>query len=161
MELKHTVSLSGKWVRGKGKCSRVSHYLNISDNGGGAAGEAYTDVTLLQYRGNTTVANTTLAPAAIPSDTYIPTQFGAILETHLGEDPTGPTAADWTGYVGNIQVDVNRGAYVDHTRTFYQESFTVDTPAIPSSLRDDRIVTTTATYNVNIPNDDVEYESYG
>lgn len=161
IELKHTVSLTGKWIRGKGKCNRITHYLNISDNSGGVGGEAYTDVTLLQYRGTTTVTNTPLVPTTPPADTYIPTQWGAILQTHLGEDPSGPNTQYWNGYVGNKAIDVFENGYVNHTKTFYQESFIVDTPAIPGEIRNDRTLFATANYNVNIPNDDIEYQSYG
>lgn len=161
IELKHTVSLTGKWVRGKGKCSQIVHYLNISDTTNGSAGEAYTDVTLLQYRGNTTVSNTPLVPATPPVDTYIPTQNGAFLETHLGQNPSSEAAAKWTGYIGNKSVAVTKNGSIDHSRTFYPESFVVDTPGIPDSLRNDRILTKSVNYNVNIPNDDTEYESYG
>lgn len=161
MELKHTVSLTGKWIKGKGKCNTINHYLNISDNTNGIAGEAYTDVTLLQYRGNTTISDTPLIPTTPPADTYIPVQNGAILETHLGQDPSSDAAVRWTGYIGNKVISTVKNGSLDHSRTFYPESFVVDTPGIPDSLRSDRILAKSVSYNVNIPNDDTEYESYG
>lgn len=162
VELKHTVALSGKWMRGKGKCERITHYLNISDNNGGVGGEAYTDITLLQYRGRTTVSETPLTVTSAPSDTNVPTQLSPVLGTHLGQDPTTTAAATWNGYIGNnsiyTQTTLLSFAY---TRSNYQESFVVDTPIIGGELRDDRVLGKTASYDINIPNDDTVYQSYG
>lgn len=161
IELKHTVALTGKWIRGKGKCNRITHYLNISDNQQGIGGDFYTEISFLQYRGNTTVSETPLVPAAAPSDTVVPTQPGVILQTHLGQDPSTPQAASWNGYVGNIGIVQLSGGKVNRTRTNYQESFIVDTPDIPSAIRDQRVLTASGSYNINIPNDNTQYESYG
>jgi len=162
MELSHTVQLTGKWMRGSGKCSRITHYLNISDNGGGVGGEAYTDVMLLQYRGSSTITPTPLTVTAPPIDNTVYTQFGAILQTHLGEDPDQPAAALWNGYVGNKTITQSTsGGGSNITRSNYPESFTVDTPSIPDNLRSTKTLAKSVTYNVNLPNDNVVYESYG
>jgi hypothetical protein len=158
IELKHTCAVTGKWMRGKGKVERITHYMDCNKEGA----QAYTEVTLLQYRGQSTVSETALVPTSAPSDTNVPTQVGGFLQTHLGEDPSQPSAINWNGYVGNKAITQNLGGGgVNYTRTNYQESFIVDTPAVPNELRKDRKLVASATYNVNIPNDNHEYESYG
>lgn len=162
MELYHTVSLSGKWVRGKGKIQSITHYMNISDNDGGVGGEAYSDITLLQYRGHTTVTDTPLTVTAAPSDPTVAYSASVNLDTHLGEDPTQSGAQYWNGYIGNNSLYKQTGPTTfAYTRSQWQESFIVDTPAIPDQYRKDKELTKTASYDVNIPNDDTEYQSYG
>jgi len=162
LELKHTIALSGKWVRGKGKCQRIVHSFCVSDCAFGAAGEAYTEVQLAQYRSTTTVTNTPLTVPTPPADTYVLPQTGAILGNHYGEDPSTPQAATWNGYVGNIYLlEFLPGIGNNHTRSKYQEMFIVDAPVIPDQIRNDRVLSSTVSYNVNIPSDSTVYESYG
>jgi hypothetical protein len=137
--------------------------MNISDNSGGTAGEAYTEISLIQYRGNQTVSETPLVVTSSPNDTTVYTVEGANLQTHLGIDPATPGSELWNGYVGNIVKYDPRSPYSvgGYVRTNYQVSFTVDTPAIPPVLRNDRVLTKSVSYNINIPNDTTAYESYG
>ncbi len=162
MELKHTIELTGKWIRGKGKANRIAHIMSISDSTYGSAGECYTEVSLLQYRENTTISDTPLVTPAAVADTTVTVQSGANLQTHLGLDPSGVGSEFWTGYVGNIQILVP-GAFggTNHTRSTYQESFIVDVPDVDPDLRQDRILVRSNAFSVNIPNDDTVYESYG
>lgn len=162
LELKHTIALSGKWVRGKGKCQRIVHSFCVSDCSFGTAGEAYTEVQLAQYRSTATVTDTPLSVPTPPADTYVLPQTGATLDTHLGEDPSTPQAASWNGYVGNIYLlEFLPGIGNNHTRSKYQEMFIVDAPVIPDQIRSNREIGSEVTYNVNIPSDSTVYESYG
>jgi len=169
MELKHTVALTGKWIRGKGKCRRVLHALCISDCSLGTGGDAYTDVTLAQYRGTGTISANALTIPSAPLDSYCPPQGSISLETHLGLDPGQLGAEHWNGYIGNIRINqsvpgligADGGTVYNWTRTNYQESFIVDTPAIPSEVRDNKTNYNTVNYNINIPTDSTVYESYG
>lgn len=162
VELKHTIELTGKWIRGKGKCQRITHILNISDNTNGSGGEAYSDITLLQYRGHTTVSETPLYVINSPTDTDNGGYLGLVLDTHLGQDPSAAEAANWNGYIGNnsLYKQTTLLSYA-YTRSNYQESFIVDTPTVSASLRSDKTLNSSASYDVNIPNDTTIYESYG
>lgn len=162
MNLSHTVALTGKWVRGRGKVSSLTHYMGVSDSNDALGGEAYTDITLLQYRGDSVVSDTALTVASKPSQSTSAGSFGIQLGTHLGEDPSTTVAASWNGYVGNTWNLVNTaGIGKNYVRTTYQESFIVDAPTIPSSLNGNKTISTSASYIVNIPNDNTVYESYG
>lgn len=162
LELKHTIALSGKWVRGKGKCQRIVHSFCVSDCSFGTAGEAYTEVQLVQYRGTSTITDTALIPPTPPSDTYVLPQYNIILGNHYGEDPSSTQAASWNGFVGNKAIrEQLPGGGINYTRTYFQESFIVDTPAIADQIRNDRDLAASASYNVNIPSDSTVYQSYG
>ena len=166
MELKHTVELTGKWIHGKGKVRRIEHHMSVSDSSSGTAGEAWTHIEMSQYRGVGTISETPIAVAASFSDSMTVVGGPAALETHLGEDPNGPNSVNWTGYVGNIAVRIpvaspGLGQVFDNTRTNYSEAFIVNTPAIEDEFRNDRILSKAVNYNINIPNDDTSYESYG
>lgn len=165
IELKHTVSLTGKWMRGKGKVRRIEHTMCVSDCDGGTAGEAYTEVELATYKSIGVVSETPLNVTAPPIDEPNVQQPGRALQTHLGVDPASAGSQNWTGYVGNIairqQIQTSTGTITNFTRTNYQESFIVTTPAIQPDFRDDRVLPKTVTYNIHIPNDNVEYEAHG
>jgi hypothetical protein len=71
------------------------------------------------------------------------------LGNHYAQDPTTPEAANWNGYIGNGQPP---GQFY---RTTYTEQFIVDVPEIPEAIRQEQVVPASATYNVEIPNDDL------
>ena len=162
IELYHTVELTGKWMRAKGKCRRIEHNMCVSKCSAGKAGEAYSEIELAQYRGVGSIAETPLQPPAPIPDIPDLFEISYNLETHLGIDPSLPGSENWTGYVGNISKQVPiPGGGIDNIRTNYQESFIVTTPPIPDAERNQRDLAGTATYNINIPTDDTEYEAYG
>jgi hypothetical protein len=162
IELRHTASLTGKWVMGKGKVYSITHVMGISDSSGGASGDSYTDISLMQYRGTTTVSETSLAIPTVPAEGAINNVFGAVLDTHLGEDPAASGASAWNGYIGNVWTFKSGGSIGgNYIRTNYTESFVVDSPTIPTNLTDNKVLTKSVTYNVNIPNDNTVYQSYG
>ena len=168
IELRHTVALTGKWVRGKGKCKRIEHHMSITESSSGASGECYTALWLAQFRGvGTTTASSLVVPAGFNDAPTV--NSGVVnLQTHLGEDPSQNGSENWDGYVGNVaiteQVPPIPGSVfpgINYTRTYYQESFIVNTPAIDDQYRSERNLTKAVNYAVNIPTDDTEYQSYG
>lgn len=166
IELRHTVALTGKWMRGKGKCKRIEHHMSISDSESGAGGESYTAVQLAQYRGVGSTAETAITAPTKPVDTPIYFEGSVGLDNHLGVDPSNSGSEDWTGYVGNIAIveaspQVGVFAGTNHTRTYFQESFIVTSPAVPDSFRSNKALAGSKTYNITIPTDDTVYESYG
>ncbi len=168
MELKHTVALTGKWIRGKGKVKRIEHHMSISDSNSGAAGECWTHIDLAQYRTvGTTSANAITVPTGFNDQPTV--YMGTVnLDTHLGEDPSLTGSEYWTGYVGNKQIIERIPAppgtifpTVNYTRTNYQESFIVNSPAVEDQFRQQRNLAKAVNYSINIPTDDTSYESYG
>ena len=170
IELYHTVRLTGKWIRAKGKCKTITHVMNISDSNSGIGGSNYTEITAAQYRGQQQVAETPLV--ASPQATVVvppPHEPFINIGSRYGVDPSLPEAASWDGYVGNKSIreqvpNVLGPGYpsaVNITRSKYQESFTVSSKDVSPDLRDEKVFNGAATYNVNIPNDDTVYQSYG
>lgn len=169
LELKHTVALTGKWVRGKGKCIRIIDQMNISENSGGMGGHAYVDVTIALYRGVGSTSEDSLVPTSPVVDTYCPIQAPVRLDSHIGIDPNTAGSENWTGYVGNkaitqtIPSPSSLSLITNYTRSQYQESFIVNTPSISGELRNEKILPKSVTYNINIPNETstTEYQTYG
>lgn len=165
IELKHTVSLTGKWMRGTGKVRRIEDIMCVSDCEEGTAGEAFSEIELATYKNIGAISETALNVTSPPVDEPNVQQPARALQTHLGIDPSSSGSENWTGYVGNIaiaqQIQTQTGTITNHTRTNFQEAFIVTAPAIQPDFRDDRTITKAATYNINIPTDDVEYEAHG
>ena len=154
VQLKHTISINTSRIVGKGKAKTITHKLS-SD------GVASTSVVVLLYRSTGTQAETSLVPPARPSS-IAPVQGSSVaLGTRWGINPAISGSAYWTGYVGNKWITVLTGGvgrFGIGTNTYYttyQQSFTVDTPAISSSKRSDSIRTASGTYNMSIPNDNL------
>lgn len=164
LELYHTVQLTGRWVKAKGKCVRINDVIQIS---GDQAGASYTEVTIAQYRSTGSNIDSPLVLPASPTNNFIPKQSTVALGCHIGIDPKSPGSELWNGYVGNKQVKervvvqnpngTGSRNVLNTKRTEYQESFTVDVPAISNDLREDKIFYQSASYSVNIPQDNTLY----
>ena len=88
---------------------------------------------------------------AIPSQTVF-------LGNHFGEDPSTERAKSWNGFIGNKFL----GAFGQGTfKTNFQISFVVDTPPISSGLRDERILSASQSYNVEVRNDPLVWVTDG
>jgi hypothetical protein len=166
LELKHTVRLTGKYIQGKGKASKIEHFLCISDCESGTAGEAYTAAELSFYRGVGGGVNSALNLVAPGTFRPTITTTSINLDTHLGIDPEKASnhSENWDGYIGNITTTVNLGGApprLNTYRTGFQEAFIVETPAIEDEVRDDRVVEATGTYYVDVPADSVSVTTYG
>ncbi len=153
VDLKHTVQTTATKVSCKGKVSSITHTINCQ------TGEGYTDVSILLSRsfgGDT--ASLISIPAPVDDPAYIGTPTTINLGTHVGIDPNPAVtlgADKWNGYIGNKTIHSNLFA---DARTKFTEAFIVDYPAIPEILRGDRKVTSTAIFDIVIPNDDLEVE---
>ncbi len=150
VDLIHTVQTTATQVSCKGKVESITHSIDIETR------EAFTDVSLLlsrSFAGDSEDVWSIPDPTDNPS--YIGTPYAIELGTHVGLDPdptVTPGAEKWNGYIGNKRTNSNAQTAV---RTQFAESFIVDYPSIPDSIRGDRTVTSTADFDVVIPNDDL------
>lgn len=148
-DLKHTIQISATELSAKGKVFDIKHDLNLG------TGEATTTTTLVLSRAQGSASDSVLTLPAKPSDT-VPFNVQPItLGNHFGEDPTTEAAKSWNGMIGNrwLTVSTNEIGGSNTFKTKFQESFVVDTPAIPESQRNARNLAGTSSYNVEIPND--------
>lgn len=147
IDLKHTVRINALTSRAgaakitaKGKVYSIVHELNVLTT------EAITTVTLALSRSVGSAGDSSLSIPVMPEDTVNPGSGLITLGNHYGEDPTGHP--EWNGRIGNI---TKFGS-----RTDFPEQFVVDVPSIPDSVRQEKIKTISAGYNVAIPNDTLE-----
>lgn len=165
IELKHTCKLTGKWIKGSGKCTSIKETFIVATQDGKHSGEAYNEIEISNFRSTYTITSDPLGVLSAPIDNYIPGQLPIYLQTHLAIDPNSPGAENWTGYVGNKAIVERITSYnsifptTNFTRSKFQESFIVNAPAI-TDLTQDKTLPLSAVYNVNIPTDDITYESY-
>ncbi len=146
LELKHTVEIDTTPLSCKGKVVSIKHVINLIERKGHT-----TEINLALFRSQ---------GSAVTTDSIVPTKpIGVInipsatvvLGNHLGYDfDSLPviTTQIWNGFVGNTLPPL---AY-----TRYQEKFIVDTPSAPADLRDLKTLPATATYEVALPNDDLD-----
>lgn len=158
LELAHTVLISTSTLQAKGRCIRIMHTLDIV-NGKGSV----TDITIALFRSQGSSSDGAVVVPSRPGEVISVPSDTVVLQSHYGQDPETTTGSEtWTGHIGNrsfreLQTTVGVGYTWEgfvRTRTEYQESFVVDTPPIPDSLRKERIlIAGTGTYDVSIPND--------
>ncbi len=146
LELKHTVEIDTTSLTCKGKVSSIKHVLNLVDKKGHT-----TDINIALFRARSSATTTASTVPAKPSDSVSIPSATVVLGNHLGQDfdslPVATTQT-WNGFVGNTIPPL---AY-----TRFQEKFIVDTPNAPADLRDLKTLAATATYEVAIPNDDLD-----
>lgn len=144
VELHHTVQIATDPVQARGKVSEITHYFDINSR------EAYTEVVLVLSQSSGSASDSTLSAPSIAADSVnLPTP-SITLDNHFGISPdpeTNPDSVNWTGMIGNKYVS---GSLY---RTNYTEQFRVDTPAIPASVRNEKIRSKTTEYDVEIPDD--------
>lgn len=156
LDLKHTVDFSCEDIRSTtshiyaiGKVSAFTHTIDFKLE------KAYTDVELLLSRSFGSVSDDNPSVnIPIQNPGYIGSPQNVVLGTHLGINPdpaVTPGADKWTGYVGNKEKPATAvsGAY----RTTYPESFIVDFPPIPDSIRDEVNYSSDTQLIISIPND--------
>lgn len=155
IDLRHTVELSTTRIDCRGKVVGIKHNLNIG------TGEAYSEIDLALFRATGSQAETPLVTPTRPADGIAPFSAAYALGSHYGLDPSVPAAVNWTGHIGNKYITERITSGFNTKRTQYQESFIVDTPDIPSAYRDQRTITTAATYNIAIPDNTLVYTTVG
>jgi len=137
IDLRHTVQLTTAPVACKGKVFRIEHTLNVFTS------EAVTRVELALSQSIGSQSDDVLTLPTRLSDTpNIPTDT-IRLDNHFGVEPKGT----FSGAIGNRFL---RG---EISRTQFPEQFIVDSPDVPQELREQRTLTGTESFNVQIPND--------
>lgn len=146
LQLRHTVYLNTTRINTKGKVRSITHEFSPD-------GEATTSVRLALYRSIGSQAESTLSVPSRPTFETPSTISAATLQTRWGLNPNTTAARNWNGYVGNKWIIVGSGFNTNTFKTNYPESFTVDSPSIPSEKRDQKSYSSSSSYNISIPND--------
>ena len=142
IDLKHTVLVNTTPVIAKGKVFNITHDLNIG------TGEARTETKIALYQSQGSQSDSTLTVPTFSTDTVTLPTDTVTLGNHFGVDPdTVAGSESWTGFIANSFVS---GSFFPSN---FVPRFVVDTPEIPSYVRNERPRSTSATYNVSIPND--------
>lgn len=144
LELKHTVELDTTPVACKSKVTKIIHRLDLAEKNGLSS---YVELSVFRSEGSGSTTDSR-APSK-PSDVvYIPSA-SITLGNHLGFDfdnlPVTMTDT-WNGFVGNT---------IDPP-TRFTERFIVDSPDAPPNLRELRQLAASGSYNIEIPNDDLD-----
>lgn len=146
LELRHTVSLTGKWVTGKGVCNKIVHTFDTD------TGYASTTVELSIFRIVGSSSEDVLTPPSRVTGPTPKTPATPSLGSRWGLDPSTAVAGNFTGFFGNtIYEDFEGNTF----RTTYPVSFVVDTPAIPDNETQDNVISKSVSYNISIPQDNV------
>lgn len=153
VQLKHTVDLpSTKWIRGKGKVFSYTHNIDLSDHA-----DHWTEVVLKTYRSTASETDSSVTAPSRPSELLTAPSFAIALQSHYGQAPVEA----WTGHIGNKWIVERIGGGSNTYRSTYQEEFRVDVPKISNTYRNTRILSQSATYTVNIPQDTTTIIAYG
>lgn len=162
IELYHTVEVdasahTAQVIKITGRVYSIQHVLNFGQ--AGVAGTAYTKLDLtFSVSDDAVLPNTPFNLPTRPVDIPTVSGPGFSLTGHYGLPPNPA----WTGHIGNkniielLDYTSNGVRAYNHTKTKYPESFVVDTPAIPDANRANKMLPATASYNVYVPNDNVE-----
>lgn len=151
IDLKHTVELTTNRLNAKGKVYSIKHMIDGNTN------EAVTEVTLVLSKSLGSATDTPITIPPLPAESVNPGTGTIFLGNHFGEDPSQPGAELWNGMIGNRYITVPIGGLATNTfRTNYPEAFIVDTPAIPSSVRDEKTLAASTSYDLEIPDDLLE-----
>jgi len=148
VDLKHTVAVNATLFTTKAKVYSFTHDIDVT------TGRSETRVTLrLSRLPGVDTTDVWAVPAVIDNSGYINTDMSVALQTHTGESPDPaitPNAETWNGWIGNATVTQNN---IPLHRTNFVESFIVDYPAIPDTVRLKRTLASDSSFNINIPND--------
>lgn len=157
VDLKHTVRLNVEdpmsttaHINAKGKVKSINHIIDFAKE------TAYTEISLLLSKSDGSETNSGVVfNAPLQNPAYIGVPQTIVLGTHLGEDVNTTVGADkWNGWIANktVRSNVNQ----DLVRTTYPESFVIDFPEIPETLRGDLTYNSITALNIAIPDDDLE-----
>jgi hypothetical protein len=164
LELRHTIEIDTTPITCKGKVTKITHMLNIPERKGHS-----TEIEVALFRSNGSGTTTASTVPAKPTDVVSIPSGNVVLGNHMGLDIDNTSgSSSWNGYVGNTtgqltqdQLDVVplsdfSNAIKFPVKTTFPEKFIVDTPAIPEALRKLRPLVASATYEVAIPDDDLD-----
>ncbi len=148
LELRHTVSVNSSKVVCIGKVCKIKHTIGLMAKKGHTT---EIEIALFRSRGSATT-DATLVPSR-PSDSPSIPLNPVVLGTHIGQDPdTTSGSSAWNGFIGNGAFPLTSSLI----KTTFSEKFIVDTPAVPVGLTTNRYLTNTATYEVALPNDNLD-----
>jgi hypothetical protein len=145
VDLIHTLLIDTDPLVAQGKVYSIEHNMDIM------TGEATTEVAISLYRVVSDVVESA-TPIVLPTvnpGTADPGSGTITLGNHFGEDPTTELARSWNGFVGNRFPIGGLG------RTTYTEQFIIDSPPISDSVRQEKNLYSTGTYNIVVPRDDL------
>jgi hypothetical protein len=157
VDLIHTVALdvedprsSTAHISTQGKVSALTHMIDFRNE------TASTNLTLSITRmAGVSFTGPIIFQQPLQDPSYIGTPQNIALPTHTGINPdpnVTPGAELWTGYIGNRDLPpVNAGDTPQ--RTQFPESFVVDYPAMPDSLRNLVTYTSVTDFTLAIEND--------
>ena len=146
LELRHTLAISTTPLSCKGKIISLKHSINILERKGHT-----TDIDIALFRAQGSATTTASTVPTKPVDVVSIPSADVVLGNHLGYDFDAlpiATTQNWNGFVGNTIPPL--------LYTRFQEKFIVDTPNAPPALRDLRELAAAATFEVAIPNDDLD-----
>lgn len=139
INLSHTVETTATRISCKGKVQKYTHSFNHRTT------EAFTTVEVVLSRASGSTSEQTLAVPARLNTGSAPSAPGVInLGNHFGEDPSQSGAEAWTGFIGN--------KVVQGVKTNYTQIFVVDVPAIENESRDNKTLSGSTSYNIEVPN---------
>ncbi len=153
LDLRHTVlleteSFEGTDVTAKGKVYAITHTLDPRE------GDCNTQIELALSVSAGSSSDDALSLPTRPTNNLTHNGYSIILGSHYGEDPTNHP--EWNGFIGNKWITEYSGGGSNTFRTQYPESFVVDTPAIEGAYRDNVSLTASASYDVDIIDDDLD-----
>ncbi len=135
-----------------GKVSAISHTIDFRTE------QAYTDVTLSLSKAEGEDSNDPFGyeiPQQNPGYIGVPQRIN--LSTHSGIDPASTSLSDkWIGWICNKEITRSTGSAITVARTNFTESFVVDYPKIPDSLRNEVKYIADTELAIAIPDDFLE-----
>jgi hypothetical protein len=142
VDLWHTIKLNCTKLVATGRVYTFTHSINAS------TGEAYTSVELSMSQSTGSATDSSLSLPATLTSTPVYQQGSVQLGNgHYGLDPATTSGSEaWTGHIANKKL-------TGGTKSQHAVSFVVDTPDIGASLRNESVLTSSTSYDVEIPND--------
>lgn len=148
IDLKHTVRLNSTKIDVTGKVSEIRHTFDINNK------DASTTVELSFSQSEGSTSDSALSVPSAPSYSTTNDIPSIQLGNHHGLDPVNtPGAETWDGMVGNKWKWETIGTITNITKTDFPVYFIVTSPGVKEDARENRVVTQSSSYNVEIPND--------
>lgn len=144
VDLQHTVLIDTSTVVAKGKVYNITHNFDMNTR------QASSDITLVLSHTTGSASDNGIYIPYKPTDSIdFPTSIIA-LGNHFGIDQSKAVDKDkWNGMVGNKWTTESGNTF----KTTYPEQFIVDTPKIDPVMTDNRELTVSTTYTMDMPTD--------
>lgn len=150
LELYHAAHMTAGGVEAKGRVVEYEHVLNLE------TAEAVTawGISSSQASATGTPTEAAVAAPALPDLSDQPPAPGTItMPTYIGNEPSSPLYSEsMTGYITNRQYAAQGTALrFIAAANMYPNAFVIDTPEAAEHDRDERIVKSSHTYEIEIP----------